>query len=79
MNLIERLNQELNKQGLEFKPTKEFNDKFKGILEDKKTGTQTPYEVMKSLQFNMLESHAKFCRDYMNLTIQFSKINGGKR
>lgn len=79
MTLLEKLNQELNKVGLEFRQTKEFNDKFKGILVDKEKEIQTPFEVMKCLQFDKLESHAKWCRDYMNTTIQFSNmVKGGK-
>lgn len=77
MTLIEKLNQELNKQGLEFKSTKEYQDKFKGILIDKRTEIQTPFEVMKCLQYNMIESHAKWCRGYMDTTIQFNKLTKG--
>lgn len=79
MTLLEKLNQELNKQGLSFKPEKEFNEKFKGILEDKKTSIQIPFEVNKSLQINHIKSHAVWCRNYMDTNIKFNKMmKGGK-
>lgn len=79
MTLLEKLNKELEKYNLVFTSSKETNDKYKGILEDTKLKIQTPYEINKSLQFNMIKSHSKFCRDYMDNTIRFNKLmKGGK-
>lgn len=79
MTLLEKLNKELEKHNLVFISSKETNDKYKGILEDTKLKIQTPYEINKSLQFNMIKSHSEFCRTYMDNTIRFNKLmKGGK-
>lgn len=77
MTLIQKVNKELEKVGLEFKPVKELRDKFKGILIDKKNQVEIPYEVQKILQWDKVESFAKSCRDHINLYIQLSKMTKG--
>ena len=79
MTLLEKLNKELEKVQLEFKQTKECNEKFNGILTDKQTGTQMPFEVWKSLQNDKIKNHAKWCREYMDNNIKLSNMmKGGK-
>ena len=79
MTLLEKLNKELEKNHLVFISNKECNDKYLGILEDTQLKIQTPFEINKALQFNMIKSHSKFCRNYMNNTIRFNELmKGGK-
>ena len=79
MTLIQKLNKELAKVGLEFKPTKELREKFKGILIDKKADVEIPYEVLKILQWDKVASFAKSCREHIDLYIQLNKMTkGGK-
>ena len=75
MTLIERVNKELSNYELEFKIKKEYNDKFKGVLIEKQTGLEIPFEVSKQLQVNMIKQHCKWINDYANLYIKL-KQNG---
>lgn len=74
MTLLQKLNKELDKVGLEFKPTKELRDKFRGILIDKQTKKEMPHEVVKILQYDKTPTYANWCREYMNMYI---KLYGG--
>lgn len=72
-NLLEKVNEELAKNGLEFTVIKEFNTKFKGKLVDIKSGIYADFEIQNCLQFNMIKSFAKFCRNYMDMYVVFVK------
>lgn len=74
MTLVEKFSQEVNKVGLDFRIIKECNDKFKGILTDKKTLVEVPYELHKSFQLNMLKSHIKWVRNYVDMAIKLRGV-----
>lgn len=78
MTLIQKLNKELEKVGLEFKTSKELATKFKGMLIDKKTNIEIPHEVVKILQWDKIRSYANWCRDYMDMAIKLNKMKEGK-
>lgn len=74
MTLIQKLNKELDKVGLEFKQTKELRDKFKGILIDKKSSIEIPYEVQKILQWDKVNLFANGCRKHIDMYIQINNM-----
>lgn len=72
MTLIQKLNKELEKVGLEFKETKELRDKYKGVLIDKKADVEIPYEVQKILQWDKVKSFANNCREHINMYVELN-------
>lgn len=74
MTLIEKVNKELDKVGLEFKVKKELVEKFKGTLIDKKANIEIPYEVAKILQWNKVKSFAANCRMHIDMYIQLENM-----
>lgn len=74
MTLVEEMTQEFKKVGLELKITKEYNNKFNGVLVDVKSNEEVPYELNKALQHSEIKNHIKWCRGYVDLAIKFKKL-----
>ena len=79
MTLLQKLDKELAKLNLKFNMQKEFNEKYKGTLEDTELNYVIKYEVPKALQYNMVGSYAKQCRKLIDMHIQYDRMIGKEK